>query len=148
VDGGQDPSQAAQPAAGVRRPPVHPAGQPGHQHGRHPGLRPGRVDREKRGRGHARGFGDTKCPCLPRGDVWVFRVEFRPDVAAQHRLPPLPGAVGDGEQVYGRGHPAAQGPGRDHRAAQAGGGPGQRLPRRAGAQQPPGRLVVAEPVRG
>jgi len=148
MDGRQDPGKAPQPPAGIRWPPVNPAGQPRHEHRRYPGPVSGRVDPEQRRGRHADGPGDAKRPCLACGDVRFLRVEFRPYVAAQHRLPALPCAVLRGEQVHGRGHPAAQRPGRGHRAAELGGGPGQRLPRRPGVQQPPGHLVIAEPVGG
>jgi hypothetical protein len=53
------------------------------------------------------GLGGAKRPGLPLDDVRFVRVELRPDVAAQHGLPPLPAAVLNGEQVHGRRHSAA-----------------------------------------
>jgi hypothetical protein len=148
VDARRHLRQPGQPPVQVRWPPVDPSGQPRHEHGGHARLGSGGVDRQQRGGGHAGGFGNAQRPCLPPGSIGFLLAALRPHVAAQHRLPAMTGTVLDGEQVHGRGHPAAKGPGGDHRPAQAGGGPGQRLRRWPGAEQSPGLLIVAEPVRG
>jgi hypothetical protein len=91
-------------------------------------------------------LGQPERPRLGHGGLGFVRIG--PHVTAQHRI--VAPAIGPphGDQVHRRGHPAAQRPGRDDPAAQIRSRPGQRLPRRPGAEQPPGLLVVAEPVRG
>jgi MFS superfamily sulfate permease-like transporter len=146
VDAGQQAGQPLQPVVQVRRPPVDPAGQPGHEQRGRPGLASVRVDGQQRRGGHVGRPGQPERPGLARGRLGFIRIG--PHVTAQHRLVALPAGPPHGDQVHRRGHPAAQRPGRDHRTAQARRGPGQRLPRRPGPEPPPGLLVVAEAVRG
>jgi len=100
VDAGEQPGQPLQPAVQVRRPPVDPAGQPGHEQRGHPGLGPVRVDGQQRRGGHVGRPGQPERPRLGRGGLGFIGIG--PHVTAQHRLVALPAGPLHGDQVHRR----------------------------------------------